>query len=102
MKYEQKSELKYERKDETQETAHKILAYLMANPDAKDTLEGILDWWLLQQDFKRNIALVRKALDELIDKQFLLERKGNDRQKYYQVNHEKLNEIANLIEMKEV
>jgi hypothetical protein len=89
--------LKYELKDETQETANKILAYLMANPDAKDTLEGILDWWLLQQDLKRNIALVRKALDELIDKKFLLERKGNDRQKYYHVNHEKLNEIATLI-----
>jgi hypothetical protein len=89
--------LKYELKDETQETANKILAYLMANPDAKDTLEGILDWWLLQQDLKRNIALVRKALDGLIGKKFLLERKGNDRQKYYQVNHEKLNEIATLI-----
>ncbi len=94
--------MKYELKDETQETAHKILGYLMANPNAKDTLEGILDWWLLQQDFKRNIALVRKALDELIDKKFLLERKGNDRQRYYQVNHEKLTEIAILIEIKEV
>jgi hypothetical protein len=89
--------LKYERKDDTQETAHKILAYLMANPDAKDTLEGILDWWLLQQDLQRNIALVRKALDELLDKKFLLERKGTDKQKYYQVNHEKLTEIATLI-----
>lgn len=89
--------MKYERKDETQETAHKILAYLMDNPNAQDTLEGILDWWLLQQDLKRNIALVRKALDELIHKKFLLERKGNDKQKYYQVNHEKLNEIATLI-----
>jgi len=89
--------LKYERKDETQETAHKILAYLMANPDAKDTLEGILDWWLLQQDLQRNIALVRKALDELLDKKFLLEHKGTDKQKYYQVNREKLHEIATLI-----
>jgi hypothetical protein len=89
--------LKYERKDETQETAHKILAYLMDNPNAQDTLEGILDWWLLQQDLKRNIALVRKALDDLIDKKFLLQRKGNDKQKYYQVNREKLNEIATLM-----
>ncbi len=89
--------MKYEQKDETQETAHKILAYLMDNPDAKDTLEGILDWWLLQQDLRRNIALVRKALDKLIDKKLLLERKGNDKQKYYQVNHEKLNEIATLM-----
>ena len=89
--------MKYERKDETQETAHKILAYLMDNPNAQDTLEGILDWWLLQQDLQRNIALVRKALDELLDKKFLLERKGTNKQKYYQVNHEKLTEIATLI-----
>lgn len=89
--------MKYERKDETQETAHKILAYLMDNPDAQDTLEGILDWWLLQQDLQRNIALVRKALDELLDKKFLLERKGTDKQKYYQVNHAKLTEIETLI-----
>ncbi len=89
--------MKYETKDETQETAHKILAYLMDNPNAQDTLEGILDWWLLQQDLKRNIALVRKALDQLIDKKFLLERKGNNKQKYYQVNQEKLKEIAILM-----
>jgi hypothetical protein len=89
--------LKYELKDETQETAHKILAYLMDNPNAQDTLEGILDWWLLQQDLKRNIALVRKALDDLIDKKFLLERKGNDKRKYFQVNQEKLKEIATLM-----
>lgn len=90
--------MKYERIDETQETAHKILAYLMDNPNAQDTLEGIVDWWLLQQDLKRNIALVRNALDELTNKRLLLEHQGNDRKKYYQVNREKLHEISTLIE----
>jgi len=89
--------VKYKR-DETQETSHKILAYLMDNPNAQDTLEGIVGWWLLQQDIKRNVALIRKTVDGLIDKGFLLERLGDDRTKYYRVNRERLPEISALIE----
>ena len=89
--------LKHER-DETQETSFKILSYLIDNPEAQDTLEGIADWWLLQQDIKRNVALIRRAVDELIYKGFLLERQGNDRTRYYHVNHERLPEISALIE----
>jgi hypothetical protein len=69
----------------------------MDNPDAKDTLEGIADWWLLQQDIKRNVALIRKTVDELIHKGLLLERHGDDMRKYYQVNQERLQEISALI-----
>ena len=83
--------------DETQESSHKILAYLMDNPDAQDTLEGIVDWWLLQQDIKQNVALVRKSVDGLIQKGFLLERQGIDRTKYYQLNRDRLAEISALI-----
>jgi hypothetical protein len=84
-------------RDKTQETSYKILAYLMDNPDAQDTLKGIVDWWLLQQDIKRNVALIRKTVDRLIHKGFLLERQGKDQTKYYQVNREKLPEISALI-----
>ena len=94
-----KNKLKHKR-DETQETSHKILAYLMDNPDAQDTLKGIVDWWLLQQDIKRNVALIRKTVDALIHRGFLLERQGNDRTKHYQVNRERLPEISALIEKK--
>jgi hypothetical protein len=89
--------LKY-KTDETEETSHKILAYLMDNPNARDTLEGIVDWWLLQQDIKRNVALIRKTVDGLLHKGLLLERQGNDRTKYYQVNRKRLPEISALIE----
>jgi hypothetical protein len=85
------------KRDETQDTAHKILAYLMDSPDAKDTLEGIADWWLLQQDIKQNVALVKKTVDDLIHKGFLLEGHGKDKRKYYQLNREKLQEISALI-----
>ena len=82
---------------DAQETSHKILTYLMDNPDAQDTFEGIVDWWLLQQDIKRNVALVRKTVDDLIYQGFLLERQGLGRAKYYQVNRERLPEISALI-----
>ena len=88
--------MKYQHK--TQQAANKILRYLIENPKAKDTLEGIVDWWLLQQDIKQSVTLIRKAVDGLIHKGFLLEKQGNGRTKYYQVNREKLPEIAALIE----
>ena len=84
--------------DETQETSFKILAYLMNNPETQDTLEGIAGWWLLQRDIKRNVALIRKVVDELIHKGFLLERQGNETRKYYRVNRERLPEISAFIE----
>lgn len=70
----------------------------MVNPGAKDTLEGITDWWMLQQDLKRNVSHVRETVNELTVKGLLLERLGRDRKKYYQVNREKLPEISALIE----
>ena len=90
--------MKYKR-DETKETSNKILAYLMDNPEAQDTLEGIVDWWLMQQEIKRNVVLVKIAVDGLIHKGFLLERHGDDMRKYYQVNREKMPEISTLIGM---
>ena len=84
--------------NETRETSHRILAYLMDNPNAQDTLQGIVDWWMLQQDIKRNITLIRKVIGRLIRKGFLLERLGIDNRKYYQVNREKLPEISVLIQ----
>jgi len=43
---------------------------------------------------------VRKTVDALIHRGFLLERQGNDRTKHYQVNRERLPEISALIEKK--
>ncbi len=92
-----KTKLTY-KTDGTHEASHKILAYLLDNPDAQDTLEGIVEWWLLQQDIKRSVTLIRMTVDGLIHKGFLLERQGNDKTKYYQVNRNRLEEISALIE----
>ena len=82
------------------QVAHKILAYLLKNPDAKDTLEGIANWWLLQQDIQRNVVLVKKAVERLITKGFILAGHGNDLQTYYYLNPVQIPAISALIERK--
>jgi hypothetical protein len=45
--------------------AKEILSYMARNPDAQDTLEGIVEWWLLEHRIRTGTTLVRKALGEL-------------------------------------
>ena len=77
--------------------AHEILAYLLKNPGAKDTLEGIVNWWLLEEDIQRNIALVKKTVEELTVRGFLLARHGTDSKTYYCVNPDQISEISAII-----
>lgn len=50
---------------EEDQTSWRILAYLVDNPNAQDTLEGIVEWWMLQQKIKHSIAPVRKVVEDL-------------------------------------
>ncbi|OGW38463.1 MAG: hypothetical protein A2X58_00430 [Nitrospirae bacterium GWC2_56_14] len=49
------------------EIAREILVYLADHPEAGDTLEGIMQWWLLQRRIQNQIVLVEKALNELVN-----------------------------------
>jgi hypothetical protein len=62
-----------------------------------DTLEGIVEWRLLQQRIKYETAKVKKALDELIAEGLILERKMPDNRICYQVNPGKMEEIRTLL-----
>lgn len=78
------------------ETAHEILAYLVAHPGAQDTLEGIVEWWLLERKIIYQTKIVQEALAELIDKGLVLECKGLDSRTYYRANQSKSAEILTL------
>jgi hypothetical protein len=52
--------------------AHEILAYLSDHPDAEDTLEGIVQWWLLERKIKYQRDLVKEAISELIKNQLIV------------------------------
>lgn len=76
--------------------AYKILAYLAEHPEAQDTLEGIVEWWLLEQQIKHQTAKVKKVLTELVAEGLILERKG-DLRTYYRINRRKYKKIRALL-----
>lgn len=52
--------------DEIAEIAGQIERYLATHPDAVDSLEGILHWWLLRQRYTESAAKVQQALERLV------------------------------------
>ena len=73
--------------------AGEILAYLSKHPNAEDTLEGIVHWWLLEQRIKRVIADVKAALARLLAENLVLSRTGGDGETRYRLNRRKAVEI---------
>jgi len=82
---------------ETSRIAHEVLAYLADNPDSEDTLEGIVEWWMLEREIKRHTGLVRLALAGLVAEELVVERCGADSQVRYQVNWARLRDVRKLI-----
>jgi hypothetical protein len=78
--------------------AHDILAYLAEHPDAGDTLEGIVQWWVLEQTIKRLTAGVMSALQMLVAQGLVTEHPLEDGRTHYRINRQRLYEIKNLLE----
>jgi hypothetical protein len=77
-----------------------VLAYLTRNAEAGDTLEGIVEWWLLDRRIRQGVAEVREALDELSAKQLIREHKRLDNRIHYRINRRKQKEIRALVKRK--
>ena len=73
------------RKSEKSHICQEILAYLIQHPDTKDTLEGIMGWWLLEQKIVHQTTMVKEVLTELIEKGLVLEQQGKNAHSYYQI-----------------
>jgi len=70
-----------------------VLGYLLDNIEAEDTLEGIVEWWLMRQRIKYETEKVKQALSELEKKEFIQRIEGRDRQSRYRINKQKLRAI---------
>jgi hypothetical protein len=79
---------------------NEILAYLVDHPDARDTLEGIVEWWLLERQIKFQTARVKEALSDLVDRGLILEHRGLDSQIHYRINQSRYEEIQELFKQK--
>ena len=82
------------------EIAYDILSYLTEHPDAQDTIEGIIEWWLLEQKIKRETDNVKEALAQLVADGFVLECKYGGSRSYYKINIDKYREIQVLLRKK--
>lgn len=78
-----------------------ILRYLMDHPDSKDTLEGIVEWWLFERRISFISAKVEEALAELSSEGYIIVRRGTDSKDYYRLNQDRMNSIRELLDRME-
>jgi predicted transcriptional regulator len=76
-----------------------ILSYLVEYPDAQDTVEGIVEWWVLDQEIKRHVSEVKEALTKLVSEGLLIEKQGPDSRTHYLVNRRRLKRIKDMIKV---
>ena len=69
-----------------QEVTYYILDYLSDHPDAGDTFEGILHWWLLTQRIKFEEETVSKAVANLVAEGLIVEQNGSASRRIYRIN----------------
>ena len=77
--------------------AGEILAYLIEHPDAQDTLDGIVQWWLPECELRYRVALVREAIQELAENGRVIPCTRENSQTYYRINEEKRAEIEEFV-----
>ena len=78
-----------------------ILRYLVDHPEAGDTLDGIVEWWLLNQKIRFETRTVSRAVAELVAQDLIVEQKGPDGRIIYKANPTGENTEAMLGEMRD-
>lgn len=61
---------------EADEIAEEIADYLKAHPDSADTLEGVVEWWLIRQRYLRGLNQVHTALELLVQRGVVKRERG--------------------------
>jgi len=82
---------------EQREICHYILAYLADNPDAGDTFDGIVEWWLLRQRLKFETRNVSEAVAKLVSQGLIEEHEEADSHIVYRVNRTKEQMIRSML-----
>jgi hypothetical protein len=77
--------------------AREILAYLVEHPEAQDTLDGIVQWWLPERELRHRVALVREAIGELVENGRVIPCTRQNSRTYYRINEEKRAEIEEFV-----
>jgi hypothetical protein len=68
---------------------------MVENSHAEDTLEGIVEWWLLEHRIRRQTARVQDAINELVTLGYVSV-SGPPERPRYQLNRDHWDEIVEL------
>ena len=82
---------------EQRDVRYHILAYLCDNPNAGDTFDGIVEWWLLHQRIKFETRNISEAVRKLVAEGFILENEGSDSRVTYRVNQNRAKDIETIV-----
>jgi len=74
-----------------------ILRYLVERPDAKDTLEGIAQWWIPSGQKPPSRDAVQSAIDELLTRGWIVRRETTPSHVVYGLDKRHLEVITNVL-----
>jgi hypothetical protein len=83
------------------EISRAILRYLQVHPDAKDTLQGIVEWWLLKEWTEQKFHEIEASISDLVSKGLVVERRREGLPPYYWLNRSKQDEISRILKGRE-
>jgi hypothetical protein len=84
--------------ENVQAVAAEILQYLVAHPLARDTVEGVLKWWLPTHPVPKTKAAVQEALELLVAEGQLTKRAISHSEDVYGANEMRIAESKDAAE----
>lgn len=63
--------------------ASEILDYLSRHPNGQDTIEGILQWWVMEACVRKWEPRIEEAVTQLVEQGYLLDKTGGDGRVFY-------------------
>lgn len=79
------------------EIARDILSYLLRNPSAADSFDGIARWRLLEEIARRSVASTESAMHWLIANNYLIEDKIPGGKAIYRLNLNRRKDAERLV-----
>lgn len=72
---------------------------MVNRPDSKDTAQGIIEWWILQQELEVRVQHVKDALIELVRNGYILENRTQNSNALYFLNKGRITEIERVLDL---
>jgi hypothetical protein len=66
--------------------ASEILDYLARQPEAEDTIEGIIQWWVLDSCIRNWAPKIEKTVANLVEQGFLEKKPSRDGRIFYHIS----------------